>query len=241
MKVLINAIAGSRSYGLNTPESDYDTRGVFFTENLKKLFGIHKNQRTINSEKDDGVLWECVHFFNMLKKGNTQALEILYADSENILQSDPIFIEMIINNKEKLIDTSNMCTSLLGYSKGEMNKTFNYHGSLGGKRKAVIDEIGYSYKNAVQCLRLLQCGIWFLQDKHFYVNIGKKSEEFRKKLFDIKTNATNYSVDQIKSFIIEKQNEFIDISEYRDRSDDFIFDDEYALNFIKRSVSELLG
>lgn len=233
MRVLINTIAGSRSYGLHTPQSDYDTRGIFLTEDYKKVFGLVNKEHVINSTKDDGVLWECIHFFKMLKNGNPQTLEVLYSHENNILQSDPVFIELVKNNKEKFINTNSLCNSLLGYSNGELNKTFNYHGDLGSKRKSNIDTYGYSFKNAVQCLRLLQCGIWFLEDNYYYVNIFEKSEEYGNFLFEIKSKPEKFTSSEIESFIKDKQSEFINYREKRNKENDLKFDDDLALNFLK--------
>lgn len=237
MKVLINTLAGSKSYGLDTPESDHDTRGVFHDENFSSMVGLSTKNTHIKSNTDDGVLWEVIHFFNMLKKGNTQALEIIYSDEENHLQYDTLFIDHVYKNRNLFLNTESLCNSLLGYSFGEYKKTFEYHGSLGGKRKEHIDINGYSHKNAVQCLRLLKCGHWFLEDGIFYVNIEKKSKEFRDELFDIKTNPEKYSPEMIKDKITKLQSSFEYVSNHRDKSKDFKFKEDVAVDFIKKLIN----
>lgn len=233
MKLLINTVAGSRSYKLDTPESDYDTRGVFATEDESQIFGLSKRKVTINSSSDDGVLWELVHFFNMLKNGNTQTMEILFSSSENIIQCEPLFKSLVIDHKHRFLDIDQIITSLHGYSIGESKKTFEHHGSHGEKRRNNIEKHGYSQKNAVQCIRLLQCGIWFLQDGEFYVDITKKSTEFRNLLFEIKTNPSNFSIDEIKKIIEEKQQGLKVLEKNNKVHDQFKFDTEYVIYCIK--------
>jgi len=80
--------AGSHAYGLNTPASDEDTRGVFVgtPSNVCGLFPVE------NVEYDgDYVVFELRKFVSLAKDCNPNILELLYLDQSDILFSTPLW------------------------------------------------------------------------------------------------------------------------------------------------------
>jgi hypothetical protein len=75
--IAFETIAGSKSYGLSTPESDTDIKGVFFAPH-NDFFGFSfENQ--ISDETNDVSYYEIGRFFELLCKSNPTVLEMLFA------------------------------------------------------------------------------------------------------------------------------------------------------------------
>ena len=67
------------AYGLNTPESDIDNRFVFLNSDISQIIGLNRyDHLDIKSVTEDSFGFELRHFFNLLKRGNTQCFELLW-------------------------------------------------------------------------------------------------------------------------------------------------------------------
>jgi len=190
-------MGGSNAFALNTPESDLDYRGIFVNVEPSKILGLEKHEHVQKQEVDDIVYYEVRKFFELLRGGNTGALEILFSEDEPIETSDE-FENLIKANKHKFVDTDKMFKCLLGYMQSERRLANGERtGQLGGKRKAQLDMYGFSPKNFVQLFRLAECGVALFQTGLFPVNLKKYNEEFRNGLLDIKVNPEKYSKDEL--------------------------------------------
>ncbi len=87
--IIMEAITGSTSFGLNTAESDIDKHGVFILPLEERL--KYNPIDEIKDEKNDCVYWEIKKYLQLLAKANPGALELLYSPKEFILQKNPIF------------------------------------------------------------------------------------------------------------------------------------------------------
>jgi predicted nucleotidyltransferase len=197
MKQLCKTLGGSTAYGLNTPQSDLDYRGVFVNTDPAYILGLSKFDVIQKQETDDIVYFEARKFFQLLKDGNTGALEILFTDTENFIELAPEF-KSVIENRLQFIDTDRMFKCLRGYMQGEVRLANGERtGQLGGKRKLQLEKHGYSPKNFVQLLRLAWTGITLFQEGFFPVNVKKYNVELAADLLDIKTHPEKYSKEQL--------------------------------------------
>jgi hypothetical protein len=204
MKILCAYQAGSHAYGLDTPDSDSDVRGVFALTLPGCIIDPHqydsarsaKYQGVLSGKTDTGY-YELRHFFNILRQGNTNAIEMLFV--EDWAAIDPFFLG-IIQRRAQLLDSEQIYKSLKGYMFGELKKALGERtGKLGGKRKETVDKYGFSPKNFVQLLRLAHCGIEFFETGMFPVHLGE--DPIRAQLLDIKTNPANYSKIQLTATV----------------------------------------
>ncbi len=63
MNKICSYLGGSKSYGLDTPASDNDIRGVYLSDNISEIIGLNKNeQTTVQNDKEDSVFYELRHF-----------------------------------------------------------------------------------------------------------------------------------------------------------------------------------
>lgn len=226
MLKLCSYLAGSNSYGLALPTSDIDERGVFLNSNINYILGIDssKSQKFQEERKNADIFYyELRHFFNSLKKTNTQAIELLF--NKKWIELDSKFDKLVLQAKYKFIDSEYLYHSLLGYIHNEKRLMNGERtGELGGKRKATLDRLGYSFKNLVQLLRLVTAGAEFFEKSIFPVDISHL--EIHPLLMQIKTRP--------ELFTKKEANELVDKYEprlhksFENRQISFMFDEKYV-------------
>ncbi|WP_299674479.1 DNA polymerase beta superfamily protein [uncultured Tenacibaculum sp.] len=87
--IIFESISGSRAYGLQTPTSDTDIRGVFILPKDKFYSLDYIGQ--INNETNDIVYYELRKFIELCLKNNPNILELLNMPAECIQIKHPIY------------------------------------------------------------------------------------------------------------------------------------------------------
>jgi len=91
--IIFEAISGSRAYGLATPESDTDIKGVFILpEDL--YFGFQYIDQ-VNDEGNNIVYYELRKFMQLLAKNNPNIMELLKIPEDCILMETAYFKKII--------------------------------------------------------------------------------------------------------------------------------------------------
>lgn len=86
--ILFEVISGSKSFGLNTPTSDTDIKGVYYLPK-EKFFGLDYIPQ-ISNETNDEVYYEVGRFVELLLKNNPNIMEILASPEDCILYKHPL-------------------------------------------------------------------------------------------------------------------------------------------------------
>jgi uncharacterized protein len=86
--LVLEVISGSHAYGLATPESDTDIKGVF-VQPTASFFGLERITQ-LNNETNDTVLYELGRFVELLAKGNPNLLEMLFTPPECVVFRHPL-------------------------------------------------------------------------------------------------------------------------------------------------------
>ena len=155
---LYSCLIGSHAYGLSTPESDVDVRGVVMAEGLEYYFGTKVFETKKYPEEEDTVAWSPRFFMPLAAKGNTQMLEMLYAPNDCIKYVHPAFYALIIEQRERFM-TKAIYNSILGYAYSEHLKAMGESSrDLGARRKDDLNIHGFSLRNATHCIRLMYAG-----------------------------------------------------------------------------------
>ncbi|MEL6559816.1 MAG: nucleotidyltransferase domain-containing protein [Bacteroidota bacterium] len=105
--LLLECISGSRAYGLDTPESDTDIRGVYILP--KEQFYSMDYVGQVNNETNDESYYELGKFIDLLTKNNPNILELLNTPEDCVLFKHPI-IEKI----ESSVFLSKLCEQTFG-------------------------------------------------------------------------------------------------------------------------------
>lgn len=130
VRVLYCSEVGSKLFGTNHAESDSDFRFLYMPsleslilETSASSIKIGKSTKVKNTKDDidfDG--WSVQHWFKLLRKGETNALNLLFSmfKEDSILFKDEFFVSNIKNNYKKLLTRNTR--SFQGYALGQAKK-----------------------------------------------------------------------------------------------------------------------
>lgn len=94
--LLFEVISGSKSFGLNTPTSDTDIKGVYYLPK-EQFYGLDYIPQ-ISNETNDEVYYEIGRFVELLLKNNPNILEILATPEDCILYKHPLMEKLQLND-----------------------------------------------------------------------------------------------------------------------------------------------
>ena len=214
--VICEFLGGSHLYGLNTPSSDEDVRGIFVNTEPAYILGTRRfdEARKQNPDiKEDVVYKELSHFMRLLNQANTEALELLFAPIENFTSYSDQF-ERIQSKRNNLIDSKRLFNCLRGYMQGEYRLAVGQRtGQLGGKRYEQVQKYGFSPKNFTQLFRLAYVGRTFFTENRFVVNV--RNEPIYEKLMAIKTQPEKFSKESLTQDFEEAEKALVQAFERR--------------------------
>lgn len=111
-------VAGSRLYGTNTPNSDYDYRG-FMIPPFEYLAGLAKFDHQVVREPDT-IIYSLQRFIELLIMGDPGAYEILFAPEMNIIERSAIGGIML--RSRELFACKRFARRIMGYAQSEWRK-----------------------------------------------------------------------------------------------------------------------
>lgn len=156
MKTLTKVLVGSRLHGLDTPQSDYDYRGIHMHDlrDILSPFKTLKNTTWIEGDEDN-TSYELADFCKQAVHGNATILEVFFSDQ--IIESSPITDKMRANWK-KFIDTRKVIMASRGYAQNQWNKFYNF-GDVGGNGQMRTAKFAIAFLRVMwQCEQFLLTG-----------------------------------------------------------------------------------
>jgi len=157
--VVLECISGSKAYGLDTPTSDTDIKGVFVLPK-KEFYGLNYIEQ-INNETNDIVFYELGRFMELLSFNNPNILELLNTPENAVIYKHPFLNEI---KTEQII--SKLCKDTFGKfafsqikkAKGLNKKIIN---PVSKERKSVLDFCFVNYQQgAISALKFLEIKRW---------------------------------------------------------------------------------
>jgi predicted nucleotidyltransferase len=94
--LLLDCLSGSRAYGLHTPQSDTDMKGVFILSK-RVYYGLEYTEQ-VNNETNDEVYYELKRFVDLLVKNNPNIIECFLILSTSIIRHTHHFRGEFSNN-----------------------------------------------------------------------------------------------------------------------------------------------
>jgi len=152
MNLIMKCVFGSRLYGLNTPTSDTDYKGIYLPTKDELLLG--KYAKTINQSTGDDKskntkddvdveIFSLPYFVELACKGETVVIDMLHADSIPLHNGDNYYaIWDDLKSKRKMFYTKDM-KSYVGYARKQANK----YGIKGSRVSAVEKVINWLTHN----------------------------------------------------------------------------------------------
>lgn len=128
MNIIFETKFGSHLYGLATPESDTDIKGIFlpttdelllnsYPKSVKHTTGTSHQKNT--KDDVDTEYYSLPYFIKLCKEGNTTAIDMLHATEDSTLKTSGIWEDL--KSKRKMFYTSSM-QSLVGYARHQAGK-----------------------------------------------------------------------------------------------------------------------
>ena len=167
-RLIYLAKAGSHRYGTSTPNSDADADGIFIPPKEKLLLGERidhlkyttKEDKFKNSSDDIDVKIYSIQYFlrNLLKKSDTNAIDILYSHTnESTILHSVEHVGKIFNNKDKLIEISDiMKFSYTAFSISQAKK-FGIKSNKLGLMRSIYEYLQQPKYDSIDSLRLCNC------------------------------------------------------------------------------------
>ena len=174
--IILLGLGGSHAYGLNTPESDLDIRGIAL--NPKRDVLLRTDFEQIVATNTDTVVYSFNKMINLLSKNNPNTLEILGLRPEHYLYLTDIGQE-ILNNKDMFL--SKLCIhTFVGYANEQMRRLENKS----------VRQMPQSAKEE-HILNTINHAKYAIYPKHFSLNDGKielytgpsKKDDFDSEIF----------------------------------------------------------
>lgn len=133
--LLLKCISGSRAYGLNTPQSDTDYKGIFVSPK-PVFYGSHYTDQIAN-ETNDIVYYEWKKFMDLLGKNNPTILELLATPDDCVLFKHPLIAEL------RTADfLSKLCSqTFAGYAQSQIKKARGLNKKISNPVEPVRKEI----------------------------------------------------------------------------------------------------
>lgn len=128
MNTIVKIRFGSHLYGTNTENSDTDYKGIYLPDmrnvilqSVKKSISVNTKTGNGKNTKDDvdSEMYSLQYFMKMLMDGQTVALDMLFANDENIVETSDIWRE-ICNNREMFIHKNTK--AFVGYCRTQAAK-----------------------------------------------------------------------------------------------------------------------
>lgn len=135
--LLLDCISGSKAYGLHTPQSDTDLKGVFILPK-RMYYGLEYTEQ-VNNETNDEVYYELKRFVDLLAKNNPNILELLNTPQDCIKYRHPI---MDVLKPELFL--SKLCKqTFAGYAQTQIKKAKGLNKKIVNpvdkERKTILD------------------------------------------------------------------------------------------------------
>ena len=93
--LILKCIGGSHLYGLNTPSSDLDIRGIYL-EDIADILNISGRQNGESSDdKQDIKFYSLGKFLKLAAECNPSIIELLWVPDEAILYKSPLYDELV--------------------------------------------------------------------------------------------------------------------------------------------------
>ena len=165
-KTILQAVTGSRAYGLNHKDSDTDRMGIFVapTVNVAGLYWGSSDESWSDAgpEGDDNTKHEVGKFLRLVLKSNPTLIELLFMNEYETLDE---WGRLLVDNRHKMLYEKGVRSAYLGYARAQADR--------------VLREFpDHKPKMARHCLRISRQAIDLLTTGEFNIHVGDPQEYF---------------------------------------------------------------
>lgn len=185
--LLVEMLFGSHLYGTATPDSDRDFKGVYRPSHCELMLNrfpktINLSTKTDSSVKNtsadtDRELYSLHYFFDLARKGETVALDMLHAPMNMCTRTTEEW-RLIVEHRS-LFYTKNL-SSLVGYARKQASK-YGVKGSRLAEAKRVLEILRDEHAKGLKVSQIVSvlptgehCGMMTAEGVTFYQVCGRK-------------------------------------------------------------------
>ncbi|MEH0157334.1 nucleotidyltransferase domain-containing protein [Limibacter armeniacum] len=134
--LIFECISGSRAYGLDTPTSDTDIKGIYLLPEAM-YFGLDYVPQ-VSNDTQDLMYFELGRFVELLAANNPTALEVLNTSEDKVLYRHPLMDKL----ETRLFLTKKCKDSFAGYANSQVKKAKGLnkkiHNPMEKERKSIL-------------------------------------------------------------------------------------------------------
>lgn len=116
---------GSHAYGLNTPSSDLDIKGVLIAPEKHYLGFMQRVEQVEEREPNDLVIYELTKFMKLATDANPNIIEILHTDPSDILFMNEL--GGLLRDQRDAFLSQKAKFTFTGYAMAQMKRMKNHH------------------------------------------------------------------------------------------------------------------
>lgn len=94
-KLILRGISGSHLYGLNTPSSDMDIRGIYMDRPEDMLDISGRQRQEVSDDTQDEKYYALCKFLKLASECNPNIIELLWLPDDAILYKSPLYDELV--------------------------------------------------------------------------------------------------------------------------------------------------
>lgn len=214
INVIYETWFGSRAYGTERPDSDYDFRGVAIAP-AHYYLGCLQRFKQFEEKEPDRVLWDLKKFCNMAIAANPSSFEILYC--EQIVTMNPS--GKLLRDNRDLFLSSKMGSSYLGYAFSQLKRIRRHRNWLLNPPRAKPERADYNLPETHKLVSRDHMGAFFYVLNHILkgsIEEAKLSDETLEEIRNINI------VGLLQSFDANDESVWKEIQKLSGCSDNFI-------------------
>lgn len=176
--LIYECIAGSKAYGLDTPKSDTDTRGIFIPPK-EMIYSPTMNMEQYCDDTKDRTIFSLFKFANLAVACNPNIIELLYVDQEDIISKHPL-MDLLLDNRDIFLSQKARHT-FSGYAMSQLKRIKGHNKHLSNpqpkKHPSIVDYLKWitpdgkiaNVRTNPQAKKLVSSAVAVKVNKHTYM------------------------------------------------------------------------
>jgi predicted nucleotidyltransferase len=153
---ILSVVVGSRAYGLETPTSDHDRRGVYAAP-THLFWRLDKPPTHLDGPRDEQFSWEVERFCQLALQANPTVLEVLWSDQIEHLTDDG----QALRAARQAFLSRRVADTYGNYARDQLKRVEARHARTGET----------NHKQAMHMIRLLMAGAHVLRTAEVLVDV----------------------------------------------------------------------